>query len=137
MNNYQWGSALYPNEKTLALAIVADWTSAGGHNDREEVEEYLGDWAGSLREMHENWTFTDVQRDALDGWIDSGRIGPDDVLRYLYRVADVHDYQTGDELGFADAETFDRYLEAIAGDAVGAVDGAPWGYPGRTIYMQR
>jgi hypothetical protein len=55
--SYEFGGTLYRTSKDLATAIVATFVSAGGKNDREQVEEYLADWQGLLEEMHREWQF--------------------------------------------------------------------------------
>lgn len=49
-----------------------------------------------------------------------------------YHATGTHD----DILGQADEQTYRRYLEQIDGDDVGAVDGADYGYPGYTVYIE-
>jgi hypothetical protein len=133
--SYAFASTLYRTEKEMAVAIVAEFISAGGRNNREEVEEYLEDWTGTLAEMRAEWDLTEEQEKALRYYVDEGRIGPDDVLRYLYAVASVHEYKTASEIGWADEDTYSRYLDAVEDDDTGVVPGEDWGYPGHTIYM--
>lgn len=47
----------------------------------------------------------------------------------------VHDYATGAELGTIDGALLRLYVEETMDDAVGAVDGAPYGFPGHDIYV--
>lgn len=92
--SYEFASTLYRTEKDMAVAIVAEWASAGGSNSREEVVEALDDMPGLLAEMRKAWDFTDEQEEALVFYADEGRIGPGDVLVRLYgeTAKDVCDY---------------------------------------------
>jgi hypothetical protein len=57
-------------------------------------------------------------------------------------MSTIYDYATGDVLKVlvtdADLILHLRYLMCIEGDKTftGAVDGTPYGYPGKTIYME-
>jgi hypothetical protein len=50
----------------------------------------------------------------------------------------LHDYQTGEEIRPLTAAESEYYSRSIAGDTThtGAVDGAPYGYPDRTVYAE-
>jgi hypothetical protein len=52
-------------------------------------------------------------------------------------VKDIEKIGTADEiLGFVDDEAYGKYIDEIGADRVGAVDGEPYGFADRLIFIE-
>jgi hypothetical protein len=135
MTTNTFAGTQYKTPKAMIVALVSEFVSAGGRNNRKEVESYLQDLPSCLEELKSCWDLDEGQRELLAYYFEEGRLEADDVLRCLYYYADVHDYKTGRIIGWVDEEGFTRYLDLIESE-IGVVEGERFGFDVPSIYME-